>query len=291
MTTRTVLAGVATALLALAPLHTQSTPAAPPAAAPPPTPAPSPSPAPAPSSAPGAAGAPTTPADAPKNLEVLPRDWTRAQVIEVMRGWTGSLGVRCQHCHVGEEGKPLSEFDFASDAKPTKQRAREMLLMLEEVNRRLAAMPSLHDGAPVTASCYTCHRGMPRPRRIEDVFAETIAARGLDAAIAEYRELRGRGLESGGYDFSVRPLARVAQARLETGDAAAAVKVLDLARELGYDSVAVRMLAADAARAAGDATAARGHLEKALELAKSPAEREAVEEKLRELSGAPAPPG
>ena len=69
------------------------------------------------------------------------------------------------------------------------------------------------------------------------------------------------------------------------------MKVLDLARELGYDSVAVRMLAADAARAAGDATAARGHLEKALELAKSPAEREAVEEKLRELSGAPAPPG
>lgn len=31
----------------------------------------------------------------------------------MMRNITGALGVRCQFCHVGEEGMPLERFDFA----------------------------------------------------------------------------------------------------------------------------------------------------------------------------------
>ena len=62
----------------------------------------------------------------PKNLQVLPKERTRRQVIDnVMKNWTAALGVRCQHCHVGEEGKPFSEWDFASDANPEKQRPRD----------------------------------------------------------------------------------------------------------------------------------------------------------------------
>ena len=54
-----------------------------------------------------------------------------------MRGFSRALGVRCQYCHVGEEGQPLSEFDFASDDNPNKDRAREMLRMLGTVNDHL----------------------------------------------------------------------------------------------------------------------------------------------------------
>src|SRR5262245_156175 len=116
----------------------------------------------------------------PKNLKVLPKDWTRGRVVEVMKTWTADLGIRCWYCHVGSEEKPLSEYDFPSDEKDTKRRAREMVQLLAEVNRRLGEMSNLHDGGPsLQATCGTCHRGVPRPRRIEDVFEETRAKDGL----------------------------------------------------------------------------------------------------------------
>src|SRR3989304_2757001 len=73
----------------------------------------------------------------PKNLQVLNKDWPGSRLSPIMRGFTRSLGVRCSHCHVGEEGKSLSTFDFASDANPNKDRAREMLRMLGSVNNHL----------------------------------------------------------------------------------------------------------------------------------------------------------
>lgn len=226
---------------------------------------------------------------AAQNLKVLPRDWTRRQVIDqVMTKWTADLGIRCQYCHVGEEGTPWSEWDFAADAKPTKQRAREMLLMLEEVNRRLAVMPSLHDtgSAPLRATCFTCHRGLSRPRRIEEVMEETRAASSLDAAIAEYRELRARYLATGGYDFTVRPLLRQARGRLAAQDTAGAQKLLALALDLGLDSLATRSTLADVALATGDRAAAVAHLQKALAFAQNPAEKEFVEEQLKRARAA-----
>ena len=73
----------------------------------------------------------------PKNLQVMPKEWTGKKLSPVMRGFTAALGVRCTHCHVGEEGKPLSTFDFASDANPNKDRAREMYRMLGDINEHL----------------------------------------------------------------------------------------------------------------------------------------------------------
>jgi hypothetical protein len=229
--------------------------------------------------------APSPAAEMPRNVKVLPRDWTRAQVVDrVMKKWTADLGVRCQYCHVGEEALPMKQWDFASDARPTKQRAREMYLMLDEVNRRLGAMPALHDQAAAPlATCFTCHRGQPRPQRIDDVFAATLGARGLDAAIAEYRELRDANLASGGYDFSVKPLVRIARARLEANDAAGADQVMQLALGLGFDTLSTRSTLAEIAVAQGDRAKARAHLEKALSLAKNPAEREFVQDAMKAL--------
>ena len=228
---------------------------------------------------------PARPADPPpKNLKVLPKEWTRRQVIEVMKGWTADLGVRCQHCHVGREGQPLAEWDFASDERPTKLRAREMVQMLAEVNRRLGEMPSLHAGSPAPrATCATCHRGIPRPRRIDEVFEETRAARGADAAIAEYRELRAQHSIGGSYDFSAKPLLRLARLRLGAQDAASAQKVMNLALELGWDSLLARMTMVDVALAQNDRLAAIGHLEHALTLAQSAEEKGWVQERLEGL--------
>ena len=67
------------------------------------------------------------PPDSLVNLQVLPEDIEVRELIGTMRGFALGLGVRCEHCHVGEEGQPLSTFDFPADEKPTKAKAREML--------------------------------------------------------------------------------------------------------------------------------------------------------------------
>ena len=70
-----------------------------------------------------------------KNLKVFPKDIGRAELLGNMKFFAQSLGVRCTFCHVGEEGKPLSTFDFASDAKKEKQTARRMLAMVHRINQ------------------------------------------------------------------------------------------------------------------------------------------------------------
>jgi hypothetical protein len=95
------------------------------------------------------------------NLQVLPKDVTRPVLVSLMRSFAMNLGVRCEHCHVGE-GNDLSKFDFASDARPAKATARKMMRMLESVNNE-----SLKDiGDPARqpkVTCYTCHRGVKQP--------------------------------------------------------------------------------------------------------------------------------
>ncbi len=111
------------------------------------------------------ATAQTPPAPSPlappyKNLQVLSKDITQPQLMENMKFFAQSLGVRCTHCHVGEEGKPLSTFDFASDVKREKLVARAMLKMVHQIN---AEEFGVKDFRQVKVTCYTCHRGALKP--------------------------------------------------------------------------------------------------------------------------------
>ena len=64
----------------------------------------------------------------PTNLQVLPKDWSREQVLVVMRQFNAALGVTCAHCHVfNGAGDPMN--DFATDMKPQKNMARAMMRM------------------------------------------------------------------------------------------------------------------------------------------------------------------
>ena len=98
----------------------------------------------------------------PKNLQVLPKEFTGARLRPIMTGFTRALGVRCTYCHVGEEGMPLERFDFASDEKRTKLVARQMMRMVQEINRRLDTIPG-RTSAGLQVACVTCHRGVSRP--------------------------------------------------------------------------------------------------------------------------------
>jgi hypothetical protein len=108
---------------------------------------------------------------APQNLRVLPKTWTRLQVMSLMRTFTGALGVQCTHCHAGTP----PDFNYASDEKPTKEVARKMIHMVMHINdehlkgigsaapaeRAAGAPPALAEPEKVT--CFTCHRGVLKP--------------------------------------------------------------------------------------------------------------------------------
>ena len=72
--------------------------------------------------------------DDPSNLQVLPADISAAELGETMKSFAMGTGYRCSNCHVGEEGQPLTTYDFASDEKELKQTARRMLKMVRDIN-------------------------------------------------------------------------------------------------------------------------------------------------------------
>jgi hypothetical protein len=109
------------------------------------------------------------------NLKVLPQDISKAQLVETMKGFALGLGVRCSACHMGEEGKPLSTYDFASDEKRTKQNARVMLQMVHDINTNKISQIKL-DQPPVTVTCFTCHRGQKQPASAAPMPAPPAAA-------------------------------------------------------------------------------------------------------------------
>jgi hypothetical protein len=140
------------------------------------------------------------PPDSLINTRVFPKSTPVMQVVGTMRNITGALGVRCQFCHVGEEGMPLERFDFASDDKRTKRVARQMLLMVEEINRRLDTLPD-RPAPELQVTCTTCHRGISRPVPLSQQVMDVALAFGADSAVRNYRSLRDRYFGRSAYDF------------------------------------------------------------------------------------------
>ena len=90
----------------------------------------------------------------PQNLQVLPKEMTRAEVTALMRTFTQALGVQCTHCHVGT---PQERF---KDDKEQKATARKMLKMVMAIN--IDPM-GVKPGEPNKVTCYSCHRGALKP--------------------------------------------------------------------------------------------------------------------------------
>lgn len=164
------------------------------------------------------------PPDSLINVQVIPKGTPVMQVVGQMRNITGALGVRCPFCHVGQEGQPLSEFNFASDEKPTKVTARQMMRMVEEVNRRLDTIPN-HSMPHVEVTCRTCHRGVERPIPLSTLVIQATLAGGADSGLGLYRGLREKYYGRDAYDFGENSLniAAFRVAREQQYDAALAL--------------------------------------------------------------------
>lgn len=140
------------------------------------------------------------PPDSLVNVQILPRSMPVIEVIGLMRNFSADLGVRCQFCHVGEDGLTLAQFDFSDDAKRTKLVARQMMRMVEEINRRVDTLPG-RGTSGVRVTCRTCHHGISRPVPLSALMVELTQSDGVDSALRAYSGLLQRFFGSDAYDF------------------------------------------------------------------------------------------
>ncbi len=102
------------------------------------------------------AAAPQTAGEAFKNVRVLkgiPED----QLVPTMRFISASLGVECNYCHV--------QGAFEKDDRKPKKAARTMIQMMAGINT------ANFDGDR-DVTCFTCHRGSPKPQSVPAIAAE-----------------------------------------------------------------------------------------------------------------------
>jgi hypothetical protein len=123
-----------------------------------------------PPGAPGAPGQGRAAPPPPQNLKVLPKDWSRMQVQQLMATFMESLGLdnsspekSCAHCHAVNPNAPPPQpgrgpaLDYALDTNPKKDIARKMIQMVMAANESLKTVTDPPVTEPV--SCFTCHRG------------------------------------------------------------------------------------------------------------------------------------
>jgi hypothetical protein len=67
------------------------------------------------------------------NLQVLPKDIPKRDLVGIMKQFSITFGVRCSYCHSVSDD--LTEGRFDSDEKPTKQKARELMKTLIEMGK------------------------------------------------------------------------------------------------------------------------------------------------------------
>jgi tetratricopeptide (TPR) repeat protein len=222
------------------------------------------------------------PPDSFTNLKVLSKDIDQRTLINTMRGFSLALGVRCTYCHVGREGAPLDSLNFAKDDKRTKRAARAMLHMVHHINEEhLKDVPDRPE-PHVVVRCATCHRGVARPRLLDDTLGLVLADSGRDAAARRYRELRTRYYGTGSFDFSEGVLTDLARAEARAGRPDNALALLSLNAEYYPASAGIALAQGDVQRQRGDTAAALASYRTALARDSTLV---AARQRLAELSG------
>jgi Photosynthetic reaction centre cytochrome C subunit len=163
------------------------------------------------------------------NLKVLPKMISRPELLSIMRGFTSALDVRCEFCHAeGQDGR----LDFSSDAKPNKDKAREMLRMVQNINdnyiSKIAEMSKDTSNEVIKVQCVTCHHGQPVPQTLQAVMMKTINKQGVDSAIAQYHDLYNKYYGGFSYDFKDHSLVELSEQLIDAQKPADAVAISKL---------------------------------------------------------------
>jgi tetratricopeptide (TPR) repeat protein len=200
-----------------------------------------------------------------KNLKVLSPDISAEELRAKMFSIGQQVGLRCSKCHDFVPGTPFAERDYASDQKELKRVAREMMRMVQGLNDAISAIDRGPDHQAITVQCVTCHRGVSKPRQIEEIFATAINEDGLTSAIELYKELREDRYGTGAYDFSAWRLGGIAQSIFDSGDTEGGMQVHALNLELNRNDGSVYFHRAESYEKQGKIEDAIADFERALE--------------------------
>ena len=203
----------------------------------------------------------------PKNLKFFPKDMTAQQIIPIMANFNAALGVNCGYCHVFD-GPPATnpKNDFASDDKPTKDKARVMLGMAREVNMKLGSELGKPAADVTQVQCITCHRGVAIPRQLAAIVTETAAKEGIAKALQQYQDLRKQYYGSQAYDFTDATLFAAAQASLAANKPDDAIAFAQLNVAFNGNSARSYQVMSQAFQRKNDKDRAIQTLEKAVEI-------------------------
>ncbi len=214
------------------------------------------------------------------NLQVLPKDISRAELVSTMRDIASALGVRCAHCHVGPDN--LQGMNFASDERPVKVAARTMLQMVRSINADFMSKVPPGDTTRQQVTCFTCHRRSTKPPLpLPELLLATVNSGGVPAAIAQYRKLRGELLDAGLYDFREHALGMLAMGLREQKRLDEALEILRLNAEVFPRSARTQVLLGDITVQKGDLKGGAEYYQRALELDPANAEAKQALEKLK----------
>jgi len=139
-----------------------------------------------------------------------------------------------------------------------------MIAMTTSLNATVQAATGKTTREATAVTCATCHRGVAIPRPLADILILTGVREGADAAVKQYRDLRGQYFGRGSYDFGEDTLLGVAR-RLANARPEVAIPLADLNMEFFPKSVNTLVVKA-MAQSGHDDEAAVATLKKALEI-------------------------
>lgn len=213
------------------------------------------------------------------NLQVLPKDIGKEDLMQVMRNFSFATGLRCEGCHVQKADKKI---DFPLDDKEQKKTARVMWKMVMAINGDY--IDKLGKANPNEVRCVTCHHGISQPRTLNNLMAETIEKQNVAAAIAQYRDLRTKYYGTGAYDFGETALNLLTEQLSRQKKIADAVAIVELNAEVNAPVSGWGLnLAGMAHRDHGDTGKAKADYKKALE---ANPENQWAKKQLEELNAA-----
>ena len=207
------------------------------------------------------------PPTSPQNLQVLPADMSTRAVIGVMRGFASALGVRCTHCHVGDDPSELSTINFVSDEREAKRIARVMMRMVQTLNDDLLK-PGLREAGrsvSIDVRCATCHHGNTRPVTLGAVLIEAFERDGVEGMLDRYDSLRERHYGGWTYDFGEGSLLGLAERFANTGNMEAAMAAIDKNLEVHPASFSAHVTRGQILVGAGDSEGAKAAFQACLD--------------------------
>jgi photosynthetic reaction center cytochrome c subunit len=130
-----------------------------------------------------------------KNIQVL-KETPANKLVLSMHLMAGDLGVGCNFCHVEVNGS--IEGQFEKDDKETKQTARKMIKMVMDLNNNSF-------GGQQAVTCYTCHRGSPKPLSVP-LLPVTLVTEGQprDAVLPTADQILTKYVKALGGELSIR---------------------------------------------------------------------------------------